>query len=302
MLRYLRIFGILGLIFLLSACTGQSIPPTLTAPPPAALPASPAALPAITAIATLSPTRPLPTPTHTATVSPILTPTPAAWGRILDTINCRQGPSTDFLVSRSLPPGTETALLGVSPERTWWLILPPDGSDPCWLWGPLVDVFRGDPAAVPLADAPPTPTPIPQDAGGRQFTVGEYENTLFDLLNLARSQNGLPPAVRNAALDTAATLHSADMAAHDFFAHLSCDGRGFNARLTEQGLSFTNGGETIYAGGDPYQAYHIWMGSNVHRSIILHPSFTALGLGVVYAQDAAYDVYVTADFAALSTP
>ncbi len=114
---------------------------------------------------------------------------------------------------------------------------------------------------MPLADAPPTPTPIPQNAGDREFTVEEYENTLFDLLNLARAQNGLPPAERNAALDTAATLHSADMAEHDFFAHLSYDGRDFNTRLTEQGLFFTNGGETIYAGGDPYQAYHIWMGS-----------------------------------------
>jgi uncharacterized protein YkwD len=212
------------------------------------------------------------------------------------------GPSTDFPLNRSLPPGAEIALLGVSPERTWWLILPPDGAVPCWVWGPLLDVFRGDPAGVPMADAPPTPTPIPQDAGGRSFTTEEYENTLFDLLNLARAQHGLPPAERNTALDTAARLHSADMAEHDFFAHLSYDGRDFNARLTEQGLFFTNGGETIYAGGDPYQAYHIWMASEVHRNIILHPAFIALGIGVVYTQDAAYDVYVTADFAALYTP
>lgn len=170
------------------------------------------------------------------------------------------------------------------------------------MWGPLADVFRGDPADVPLAHAPSTPTPIPQNAGGRSFTAEEYENTLFNLLNLVRSQNGLPPAKRHPALDTAARLHSADMAKHDFFAHLSHDGRDFNARLIAQGLFFTNGGETIYAGGDPYQAYHIWMGSDVHRAIILHPDFTALGVGVVYAEGVTYDVYVTADFAALYTP
>jgi uncharacterized protein YkwD len=193
-------------------------------------------------------------------------------------------------------------LLGVSPARNWWLVQPPAGAIPCWLWGPLLDVFQGDPAAVPLADAPATPTPIPQNAGGRIFTVEEYETTLFDLLNLARAQHGLAPAERNASLDTAATLHSTDMAAHDFFAHISYDGRDFNTRLTEQGLFFTNGGETLYAGGDPYQAFHIWMGSEVHRNIILHPSFTSLGVGVVYAEGGSYDIYVTADFAALYTP
>ena len=302
MLRYLRFPGLLGLIVLLSACTAPAPVPPLTASPPTTLSASPTTPPTITAGATLTPTQLSPTPTRTATINPTPTSTPAAWGRTTDTINCRQGPSTHFLISQSLPPGTEAALLGVSPERTWWLTQPPNGSPSCWIWGPLVDVFRGDPAAVPLADAPPTPTPIPQDAGDREFTIEEYETILFDLLNLARSQNGLPPAERNAALDNAATLHSTDMAEHDFFSHSSYDGRDFNVRLTAQGLTFTNGGETIYAGGDPYQAYHIWMGSEVHRNIILQPTFTALGLGVVYAEGAAYNVYITADFAALYTP
>ena len=192
--------------------------------------------------------------------------------------------------------------MGLNPERTWWLVLPPNAVSPCWVWGPLISSLRGNPAAVQLADAPPTPTPMPQNAGGRSFTVQEYEDTLFDLLNLARSQHGLPPGQRNPHLDTAARLHSQDMADHNFFAHLSYDGRDFNARLTAQGLNFTNGGETIFAGGDPYQAYHIWMASEVHRNIILHPAFTALGIGVTYTKEKTYDVYVTADFAALSIP
>ncbi|MCD4672975.1 MAG: CAP domain-containing protein [Anaerolineaceae bacterium] len=298
MLRQLRVYGLFGFIFLLSACRAPVPAPTFTAPPSTALPSTPTTHPAITAIATLTPTQLSLTPTSTPSPSPAS----AAWGRTIDITNCRAGPSTDFLISRSLPSGQEAALLGVSPERTWWLLQPPDGSAPCWVWGPLVDIFHGDPANVPLADAPPTPTPIPQNAGGRSFTAEEYEDALFDLLNLARSQHGLPPAERNAALDAAARLHSADMTQHDFFAHLSYDGRDFNARLTEQGLYFSNGGETIYAGGDPYQAYHIWMGSDVHRNIILHPSFTSLGVGVVYVEDATYDVYVTVDFAALYMP
>ena len=301
MLRRLRIYNLLGFIFLLSACTTAPAH-TATAPIPTTPYPSPTTHPTVTAAATFTPTQPAPSATRTAPPIPSLTPTPSAWGRAIDTVNCRQGPSTDFPISVSLNPGIEIPMLGVSPKRTWWLIQPPDGTTPCWLWGPLVDVFQGDPAAVPLADAPPTPTSIPQNAGNRNFTVEEYKNTLFDLLNLARSQNGLPPAERTAALNTAATLHSTDMAEHDFFAHLSYDGRDFNTRLTEQGLFFTNGGETIYAGGDPYQAYHIWMASEVHRNIILHPAFTAVGLGVVYAQDAIYDVYVTADFAALYIP
>jgi uncharacterized protein YkwD len=296
----MRFFHLTGFIFLLSACMASPPIPALTAPPPTALPSTSTTHPTATAFATFTSTQPTPSPTHTATIT--LNPTPVAWGRAIDTINCRQGPSTDFPISISLNPGTEVPLFGVGSERTWWLVHPPDGAAPCWIWGPLVDVFQGDPAVVPLADAPLTPTPIPQNAGDREFTVEEYENTLFDLLNLARAQNGLPPAERNTALDTAATLHSADMAEHDFFAHLSYDGRDFNTRLTAQGLFFTNGGETIYAGGDPYQAYHIWMASTVHRNIILHPAFTSLGVGVVYAQDATYDVYVTADFAALYTP
>ena len=294
----LRRFACLCLLLALTACHPPPAAPAIQTTAP--LPSRTNPPPVRTATPTAFSSPPIPSATLTTTVTASVTP--AAWGRTLDTINCRQGPSTNFAVSRSLPVFQEIALLGLNPERTWWLVLPPDAISPCWVSGPLIGSLRGDPAAVPLADAPPTPTPIPQDAGGRSFTDREYEDTLFDLLNLARSQHGLPPAQRNPLLDTAARLHSQDMADHDFFSHLSYDGRDFNTRLTAQGLTFTNGGETIYAGGDPYQAWHIWMASEVHRNIILHPAFTALGVGVAYAKEMTYEVYVTADFAALYVP
>ena len=220
----------------------------------------------------------------------------SAEGVVLDNSNCRSGPGTEFGIRFLLRPGDEVRVVGVNEEWTWWLIFPPNQTEACWLWVFLLDV-AGDAEQLQIALSPPTPTPIPLSAEGQSFTPEEYEQKLLELINQARITEGFLPLALYPPLVQSARLHSEDMAENDFFGHLSFNGADFNQRLTAQGMVFSNGGETLYAGGDPYQAYHIWMNSEVHYNIIMNPEFTHIGIGVVYVDNRTYEEYITVDVA-----
>lgn len=111
-----------------------------------------------------------PTPTFTPTPADTLTPTrpplpPAPeFARLTAKINLnvRSGPSTQFEVVGMLPAGTSAEILGVSPDRLWWLIAfayAPGGTG----WA-VTDPQYGVPTNahnVPVVYSPPTPTFTP---------------------------------------------------------------------------------------------------------------------------------------------
>jgi len=221
----------------------------------------------------------------------------SAQGTVLENSNCRSGPGTEFGIRYVLRPGDEVRVVGVNQERTWWLVFPPNQvEEACWLWLFLLEV-AGEVEQIQVALSPPTPTPVPLSAGDQSFTAEEYEKKLVELINQARVNQGTVPLVLYPPLTQAARLHSQDMADNDFLGHLSFNGDDFNQRLAALGMVFSNGGETLYAGGDPYQVYHFWMNSDVHYNILMNPEFTHVGVGVVYAENRTYKEYVTVDLA-----
>ena len=271
----------------------------------------PAAASAVDQQSNLLPSPILPSSTPQPILLTSITPTPtiasqaglstasvySAQGVVLENSNCRSGPGTEFGIRVVLRPGDEVRVVGVNQERTWWLVFPPNqAEEACWLWLFLLEV-TGEMEQMQVALSPPTPTPVPLSAGDQSFTAEKYEKKLVELINQARVNQGIMPLALYPPLTQAARLHSQDMADNDFLGHLSFNGDDFNKRLTALGMVFSNGGETLYAGGDPYQAYHIWMNSDVHYNILMNPAFTHIGVGVVYAGNRTYEEYVTVDLA-----
>jgi uncharacterized protein YkwD len=114
------------------------------------------------------------------------------------------------------------------------------------------------------------------------------QSTMLKLINRARANRGLHALGGYRALNAAACAHSADMIAHDYFAHSSLSGAGVSARARQAGYG-TSGwsqwtvGEVIAWGrgarGTPQSVFRAWMHSRSHRSIILGRRWRDVGVG-----------------------
>ncbi|MFC5804599.1 sigma-70 family RNA polymerase sigma factor [Streptomyces formicae] len=126
----------------------------------------------------------------------------------------------------------------------------------------------------------PTPTPQQPDPAPEPPSGGPAQQVLA-LVNAERAKAGCGPVSANGELATAATGHSADMAARDYFDHTSPDGTDPGDRITAAGYSWSTYGENIARGQQtPASVMESWMNSPGHRANILNCSFKELGIGV----------------------
>ncbi|MFE2039904.1 sigma-70 family RNA polymerase sigma factor [Streptomyces sp. NPDC059477] len=122
----------------------------------------------------------------------------------------------------------------------------------------------------------PTPPPPPP-----QEPPTTFAGQVLELVNAERAEAGCSPVRQNAALDTAAQRHSADMAARDFFDHTNPDGADPGDRITAAGYRWSTYAENIALGQrTPAQVMQGWMDSPGHRANILNCSVEETGLGV----------------------
>lgn len=137
-----------------------------------------------------------------------------------------------------------------------------------------------------------------------------YRAEVLQRLNAARAAgascgaNGSFPAAGavawNDALTAAAQGHAADMAAKNYFSHVSQDGRTFTQRLEAAGYAWSAAGENIAAGQRSVQAVvDGWMASDGHCANIMGASFQDVGMACVQAQAgaSAYGMYWTLNLA-----
>ena len=100
-----------------------------------------------------------------------------------------------------------------------------------------------------------------------------------DMLNRFRAENGLGPLRRSAALDQAAAVHSADMAARGYMSHESPEGTTPGDRARAAGCNWTAAGENIAQSRNGIAgAMAFWEGSSGHRANMLSQTFTSYGL------------------------
>ncbi|HIK32291.1 MAG TPA: hypothetical protein IGS17_00910 [Oscillatoriales cyanobacterium M59_W2019_021] len=124
------------------------------------------------------------------------------------------------------------------------------------------------------------------DFGENSTNSTSFEERIVQLVNEARSQNGLAPVTVNLQLMTAAETHSQNMADLDFFSHTGADGSSVSDRAQAAGYRSTFVGENIGAGySSPEAAFDGWMNSSGHRDNILNPNYTEIGVGYILLEN-----------------
>lgn len=110
------------------------------------------------------PAEPTVEPTATPIPQPTDTPTPeGASINIVQNMNIRNGPSTDYPIVGAAAVGESFKILGRNQDSTWYQI--EFSGNLGWIFGPLVEVL-GNTNVIPFAQAPPappTPTPVPTE-------------------------------------------------------------------------------------------------------------------------------------------
>jgi uncharacterized protein YkwD len=131
------------------------------------------------------------------------------------------------------------------------------------------------------------------------WSQGAAESTLWQLMNGARSNNGMAPVQQHATLVSLARWRSSDMLAKDYFSHTVAGcGCLVYAYYDANGLSYQWAGENIgWNSGltdsySPVRVHEKFMLSPGHRANVLDPRFTHGGVGAAAADNQMYQGYV----------
>lgn len=107
------------------------------------------------------------------------------------------------------------------------------------------------------------------------------EQTLLNLINTHRQQNGVAALSWSSTLKLAAAWMSNDMATNNRFDHNDSLGRSPGVRLTQCGYTWTSFGENIYPNSnDPTAAFNAWKDSGPHNTNMLDSRFREAGVAV----------------------
>lgn len=120
------------------------------------------------------------------------------------------------------------------------------------------------------------------------------EQKIFELLNQARTQRGLPALEASAQLQESARAHSQLLASRQKLSHQFRGESALRERLASTGLHFDDDGENVGLNQSAEGAHQGFMHSPGHRANILNPDYNAVGVGVVARGG---NIWVTEDFA-----
>ena len=126
--------------------------------------------------------------------------------------------------------------------------------------------------------------PPPDRNGGNGPVLADLrkaEKFLYAQVNKARAVAGLPALAYDEKLAGVARLHSQDMAANGFFAHISPTRGTLADRLKRAGIAAQKFTENLAANTDLQAAHDGLMNSPGHRKNILDDEVTRVGAGIV---------------------
>ena len=138
--------------------------------------------------------------------------------------------------------------------------------------------------------APPSVTtpPVAQTATSSPCT---------DLVNAERAKAGLGPAAEVGSINQAAQGQSVYQAEQQTMTHTGADGSNAGQRIEAAGFAWSTWAENVAAGQtDCASVIAAWMGSDGHRSNILSPAMTSIGIGSATGANGV--IYWTLDLAA----
>jgi uncharacterized protein YkwD len=176
---------------------------------------------------------------------------------------------------------------------------------------PIVIVPIGNPpvsttGSTPLTSAPPAPAPAPQTPPALPTSAGiltgsgamsAQEQTIVDLVNQVRVQNGLALLQVDSRLVEMAQIQSTDMAELGQFDH-DLPGAALptlQSRAQYVGYNYSFLGENLaFNYTDANTVMAAWLASPGHRENILNADYTQIGVGIAY--DSQGEPYYTQDF------
>ena len=204
-------------------------------------------------------------------------------------------------------------------QQGWWKTQGVAWKDPAceprptptqmWVWVPTpTSSAYGVPASTPTPGLPPTPTPtlppgvptytpVPTHTPAPTPTPPPQVVERPDLaqgvmaaINAYRQQNGLPPLNAHSALVNAAREQALCMARTGRVTHTGCDGSSPADRAARYGYSASILAENVGNGPANTGIVGRWMGSEGHRSNILHEAMKHVGAGAACAAGVCYFV------------
>jgi len=131
------------------------------------------------------------------------------------------------------------------------------------------------------------------------WNQGSAEATLWQLLNGARTNNGMAPLQQNGTLVSLARSRSSDMLNRDFFSHtipgcgclvyVQYDSNGLQYDWAGENIGWNAGLEDSYS---PVRVHERFMASPGHRVNVLDSRFTHGGVGAAAADNKMFQGYV----------
>jgi uncharacterized protein YkwD len=150
-------------------------------------------------------------------------------------------------------------------------------------------------AAIAIGEAVPAAAATRVDRSVERATA---QTDLVALINAYRQGNGRQTLSPSTALGGAAAWMANDMAAKNYLAHVSSDGRSPTQRMTAFGYPAASlyTGEDIGAGfGTANAVLAGWQASPAHNAVLLNPNYDAIGVGLAYNPNSTYKWYWVAD-------
>lgn len=130
-------------------------------------------------------------------------------------------------------------------------------------------------------------------------TKADIEAQLLDLIQVCRTEKGLPLLVWDKKLWDVARAHSEDMTANNYFDYNSSDGTTPFGRIMERGKVFLTASEVIARQrGDVVNVYQEWMRSAAKHNGLMDQTMQEVGIGV---SSRTKILYVTVDFCGQGT-
>ncbi|MGF1833576.1 CAP domain-containing protein [Photobacterium sanguinicancri] len=149
-------------------------------------------------------------------------------------------------------------------------------------------------------DPIPTPEPMPDPDG-------TFADQMLTAVNAARAVGrncgstfypAVAPLTWDAKLQSAAQVHSTNMANYNFFNHTGLDGKSASDRVTDQGYAWRSVAENIAAGQkDIDTVMTTWLNSPGHCKNIMGSNYTQMGSAYDMNSGSQYNIYWTQVFA-----
>lgn len=155
-----------------------------------------------------------------------------------------------------------------------------------WYWRPSPVIPGPAPAPVPEPAPTPAPQPSPNPPPAQPTTdlvpLTSEEAIALQLVNGARAQAGLPPLTVDPVLTDLARKKSQDMVVNNYFSHVSPTyGTAYQMEVAAGIRAPVMGAENIAKARNARYAHAMFMSSQGHRSNILNPHHTHVGIGIV---------------------